>query len=53
MNRILVIGPCGAGKSHLADIPGKKLKLPVHHLDSILKKPTELEVFLEVKADKV
>lgn len=43
MNRILVLGPCGAGKSHLADILGKKLELPVYHLDSIFWNPGWVE----------
>jgi adenylate kinase family enzyme len=33
MERILVLGPCGAGKSWLAARLGEKLGLPVIHLD--------------------
>jgi adenylate kinase family enzyme len=33
MERILVLGPCGAGKSTLATRLGAKLGLPVIHLD--------------------
>ena len=34
MQRILIIGSCGAGKSTLAIALGKKLSFPVIHLDS-------------------
>lgn len=33
MERILVLGPCGAGKSTLATKLGEKLELPIIHLD--------------------
>ena len=39
MRRILVIGCCGAGKSVLARALGKKLELPVVHLDQLLFLP--------------
>jgi adenylate kinase family enzyme len=35
MQRILVIGPCGAGKSTAAVELGRQLDLPVHHLDRL------------------
>jgi adenylate kinase family enzyme len=35
MNRVLVIGPCGAGKSTTAVELGGVLGLPVHHLDQL------------------
>src|SRR5687768_9451090 len=35
MQRILVIGPCGAGKSTAAAELGRLLDLPVHHLDRL------------------
>jgi adenylate kinase family enzyme len=35
MKRILIIGNCGAGKSHLAQQLGSKLHIPVVHLDTI------------------
>lgn len=35
MNRVLVIGPCGAGKSTVASELGPLLDLPVHHLDQL------------------
>ncbi len=35
MQRILIIGPCGAGKSTFAVALGVKLGLPVHHIDQM------------------
>lgn len=35
MRRVLVIGPCGAGKSTAAVEIGRLLDLPVHHLDRL------------------
>ena len=35
MQRILIIGPCGAGKSTLAIKLGKRLDLPVFHMDQL------------------
>ena len=35
MERVLVIGPCGAGKSTLSTQLGQRLGLPVHHLDRL------------------
>lgn len=35
MQRVLVIGPCGAGKSTAAVELGQLLGLPVHHLDRL------------------
>ena len=35
MQRVLVIGPCGAGKSTVAVELGRVLGLPVHHLDQL------------------
>lgn len=35
MQRVLVIGPCGAGKSTLAKTLGLKLALPVFHMDQL------------------
>ena len=43
MERILVIGCGGAGKSTLARQLGEKLKLPVVHLDSIFWLPNWVE----------
>ena len=35
MQRVIVIGPCGAGKSTSAVELGRLLDLPVHHLDRL------------------
>ncbi len=35
LNRVLVIGPCGAGKSTLARQVAQRLDLPLFHLDQI------------------
>ena len=43
MNRILVIGPCGAGKSTLASQLGERLNLPVHHIDQLNWQPGWVE----------
>ena len=44
MNRIVIIGCGGAGKSTLARQLGEKLKLPVVHLDKLFWKPGWVEV---------
>lgn len=38
-NRILIIGSAGAGKTRLAKILGKKLNIPIIHLDKHYWKP--------------
>ncbi len=43
MERILIIGPCGAGKSTAARSLGEKLGLPVIHLDQIYWRPGWVE----------
>lgn len=43
MQRVLVIGPCGAGKSTLAAQLGMRLKLPVFHMDQLNWKPDWVE----------
>ena len=43
MQRVLVIGPCGAGKSTLAVELGRKLSLPVFHMDQINWRPGWIE----------
>lgn len=43
MQRILIIGPCGAGKSTLAIKLGHKLGFPVFHMDQINWKPGWVE----------
>jgi adenylate kinase family enzyme len=39
MQRVLIIGPCGAGKSTLARALETKLDLPVSHMDQLNWKP--------------
>ncbi|TOH24481.1 AAA family ATPase, partial [Vibrio parahaemolyticus] len=39
MKRIAVIGSGGSGKSTFSALLGKKLNLPVHHLDQLYWKP--------------
>lgn len=43
MKRILIVGCCGAGKSTLALELGKKLNLPVCHLDKLWWRPGWVE----------
>lgn len=43
MQRVLIIGPCGAGKSTLARALGPKLGLPVFHMDQLNWKPGWIE----------
>ncbi|MBN8841687.1 MAG: topology modulation protein [Sphingomonadales bacterium] len=43
MKRVLVIGPCGAGKSTLSVDLGQRLDLPVHHLDRLHWSPGWVE----------
>jgi adenylate kinase family enzyme len=43
VERVLIIGPCGAGKSTLAAALGARLALPVHHLDRIKWQPGWIE----------
>jgi adenylate kinase family enzyme len=43
MQRILIIGPCGAGKSTLARELGAKLDLPVFHMDQLNWQPGWVE----------
>ncbi len=43
MQRVLIIGPCGAGKSTLAFELGKRLELPVFHMDKLNWKPGWVE----------
>ena len=43
MQRVLVIGPCGAGKSTLSAALGAKLDLPVYHMDQLNWKPGWVE----------
>ncbi len=43
MQRVLIIGPCGAGKSTLAATLGQKLNLPVFHMDQLNWQPGWVE----------
>ena len=43
MDRVLVIGPCGAGKSTLSVELGQKLDLPVFHMDQLNWRPGWVE----------
>lgn len=43
MDRVLVIGPSGAGKSTLATELGRRLALPVHHMDQLHWRPGWVE----------
>lgn len=43
MQRILIIGPCGAGKSTLARELGNRLDLPTFHMDQLNWQPGWIE----------
>jgi adenylate kinase family enzyme len=43
VQRVLVIGPCGAGKSTLAAELGQRLDLPVFHMDKLNWRPGWVE----------
>ncbi len=43
MTRVLVIGPCGAGKSTLSVELAQKLKLPIFHMDQLNWRPGWVE----------
>lgn len=43
MQRVLIIGPCGAGKSTLAHELGQRLGLPVFHMDQLNWRPGWIE----------
>ena len=43
MQRVLIIGPCGAGKSTLASTLGPLLDLPIFHMDQLNWKPGWVE----------
>ena len=53
MKRIVIVGPGGAGKSTLARTLGKRLHIPVHHLDKLYWKDnwvkTPHEEWLEIQ----
>ena len=43
MRRVLIIGPCGAGKSTLSHQLAERLKLPLFHMDQLNWKPGWVE----------
>lgn len=43
MHRVLIIGPCGAGKSTLARMLGPRLGLSVYHMDQLNWRPGWVE----------
>lgn len=43
MQRVLIVGPCGAGKSTLARALGPRLGLPVWHIDQLNWQPGWVE----------
>lgn len=53
MQRVLIIGPCGAGKSTLARALGPKLGLPVFHMDQLNWKPGWIESSKEEIREKL
>jgi adenylate kinase family enzyme len=53
MQRILVIGPCGAGKSTLATALARKLALPVYHMDQLNWRPGWVESSKDVIREKL
>ncbi|MVZ96290.1 topology modulation protein [Sphingorhabdus sp. IMCC26285] len=53
MERVLVIGPCGAGKSTLSTTLATKLGLPVYHMDQLNWKPGWVESSKEELHDKL
>lgn len=53
MQRVLIIGPCGAGKSTLASELGRCLNLPVFHMDQLNWKPGWVESSKDEIRDKL
>ena len=53
MQRVLIIGPCGAGKSTLATQLGPRLELPVYHMDQLNWKPGWVESTKEEICEKL
>lgn len=53
MKRIIVIGLCGSGKSYVSGILGKKLNLPVYHLDMLFWKEDKTNVSNEEFDEKL
>ena len=53
MQRVLVIGPCGAGKSTLSATLATKLGLPIYHMDQLNWKPGWVESSKDELRDKL
>ena len=56
MNKIIIIGCCGAGKTYLSVALGNRLNIPVHHLDKMYWKPNWVESDMQEfqsKQDKI
>jgi adenylate kinase family enzyme len=53
MKRVLIIGPCGAGKSTLSGELGRTLNLPVFHMDQLNWKPGWVESSKDEIRDKL
>ena len=56
MKKVIVIGPCGAGKSRFSTKLGKLLNIPVHHLDNIWWKKDKTHITREefdIKLEKI
>lgn len=53
MQRVLVIGPCGAGKSTLSAELGQRLNLPVFHMDQLNWNPGWVESSKDVIREKL
>ncbi len=56
LNKIVIIGCCGAGKTYLSQALSKQLKIPVYHLDTIYWKPNWVESDMQdfqLKQDKI
>lgn len=53
MQRILIIGPCGSGKSTLSRKVGDRLDLPVYHMDQLGWLPGWVETEKDELHDKI
>ncbi len=53
MQRVLIIGPCGSGKSTLSRELGDRLDLPVYHMDQLGWLPGWVETDKEVLREKL